>query len=96
MILINFLLHYQISRLEHVHSKSFVHRDLKAENFVMGIGRRGNLVYLIDFGLAKKYRNSETHRHVQPKKRLQGLTGTARYVSVNTHLGLGERTQLDS
>lgn len=59
----------------------------------MGIGRRGNLVYLIDFGLAKKYRNSETHRHVQPKKRLQGLTGTARYVSINTHLGLGERTQ---
>ncbi|KAK4391813.1 Casein kinase-like protein 2 [Sesamum angolense] len=53
-----------INRVEFVHSKSFLHRDIKPDNFLMGLGRRANQVYIIDFGLAKKYRDSSTHQHI--------------------------------
>ncbi|KAF2533416.1 hypothetical protein F2Q70_00029157 [Brassica cretica] len=56
--------HSQINRLEFIHSKSYLHRDVKPDNFLMGLGRRANQVYIIDFGLAKKYRDSSTHRHI--------------------------------
>ncbi|MBA0874397.1 hypothetical protein Goshw_016079 [Gossypium schwendimanii] len=52
-----------INRVEFVHSKSFLHRDIKPDNFIMGLGRRANQVYMIDFGLAKKYRDS-SHQHI--------------------------------
>ncbi|KAI9215822.1 kinase-like domain-containing protein, partial [Blastocladiella britannica] len=74
-----------LSRIEYVHSKNFIHRDIKPENFLMGLGRRGNLVNVIDFGLAKKYRDPRTHLHI-PYRENKNLTGTARYASVNTHL----------
>jgi casein kinase I homolog HRR25 len=50
--------------VEFVHSKSFLHRDIKPDNFLMGLGRRANQVYVIDFGLAKKYRDTSTHQHI--------------------------------
>ncbi|KAG5606222.1 hypothetical protein H5410_027714 [Solanum commersonii] len=53
-----------INRIEFVHSKSFLHRDIKPDNFLMGLGRRANQVYIIDFGLAKKYRDTSTHQHI--------------------------------
>ncbi|RVW43969.1 Casein kinase 1-like protein 1 [Vitis vinifera] len=53
-----------INRVEFVHSKSFLHRDIKPDNFLMGLGRRANQVYIIDFGLAKKYRDTATHQHI--------------------------------
>lgn len=55
----------------------------------MGIGKRGNQVNVIDFGLAKKYRDPKTHLHI-PYRENKNLTGTARYTSINTHLGVGE------
>jgi serine/threonine protein kinase len=55
----------------------------------MGIGKRGNQVNVIDFGLAKKFRDSRTHLHI-PYKENKNLTGTARYASINTHLGVGK------
>jgi len=78
----------QISRVEYIHSKNFIHRDIKPDNFIMGLGKQGNLVYIIDFGLAKKYRDARTHQHI-PYKENKNLTGTARYASINTHLGIG-------
>ncbi|XP_057536789.1 casein kinase 1-like protein 2 [Amaranthus tricolor] len=83
-----------INRIEFVHSKSFLHRDIKPDNFLMGLGRRANQVYLIDFGLAKKYRDTTTHQHI-PYRENKNLTGTARYASMNTHLGIEQSRRDD-
>ena len=82
-----------ISRIEYIHAKSFIHRDIKPDNFLMGIGKRGNQVNVIDFGLAKKYRDPKTHFHI-PYRENKNLTGTARYASINTHLGVGTYSQI--
>ncbi|GMJ15709.1 casein kinase 1 [Hibiscus trionum] len=82
-----------INRVEFVHSKSFLHRDIKPDNFIMGLGRRANQVYMIDFGLAKKYRDS-SHQHI-PYRENKNLTGTARYASMNTHLGIEQSRRDD-
>ncbi|XP_022556561.1 casein kinase 1-like protein 12 isoform X2 [Brassica napus] len=83
-----------ITRVEYFHSKSFLHRDLKPDNFLMGLGRRANQVYIIDFGLAKKYRDNTTHQHI-PYRENKNLTGTARYASMNTHLGIEQSRRDD-
>ncbi|KAM7509692.1 hypothetical protein LguiA_020145 [Lonicera macranthoides] len=83
-----------INRVEFVHTKSFLHRDIKPDNFLMGLGRRANQVYIIDFGLAKKYRDTSTHQHI-PYRENKNLTGTARYASMNTHLGIEQSRRDD-
>ncbi|XP_071796957.1 casein kinase I-like isoform X2 [Asterias amurensis] len=83
-----------ISRVEYVHNKNFIHRDIKPDNFLMGLGKKGNLVYIIDFGLAKKYRDIHTHQHI-PYRENKNLTGTARYASINTHLGIEQSRRDD-
>ena len=75
-----------VSRIEYVHSKSFIHRDVKPDNFLMGL-EAPNQVNIIDFGLAKKYRDPKSHQHI-PYRENKNLTGTARYASINTHLGI--------
>jgi casein kinase 1 len=77
-----------------VHTKSFIHRDIKPDNFLMGIGKRANQVNIIDFGLAKKYRDPKTHIHI-PYRENKNLTGTARYASINTHLGIEQSRRDD-
>lgn len=81
-------------RIEYIHSKSFIHRDIKPDNFLMGLGRRSNIVYVIDFGLAKRYRDPKTHVHIMYREN-KHLTGTPRYASINNHLGIEQSRRDD-
>ncbi|KAF3456761.1 hypothetical protein FNV43_RR01415 [Rhamnella rubrinervis] len=83
-----------INRVEYMHTRGFLHRDIKPDNFLMGLGRKANQVYIIDYGLAKKYRDLQTHKHI-PYRENKNLTGTARYASVNTHLGVEQSRRDD-
>ncbi|XP_072958832.1 casein kinase 1-like [Typha angustifolia] len=83
-----------INRVEYMHSRGFLHRDIKPDNFLMGLGRKANQVFVIDYGLAKKYRDLQTHKHI-PYRENKNLTGTARYASVNTHLGIEQSRRDD-
>lgn len=69
-----------------MHKKGFLHRDLKANNFMVGKGNKRNIVFIIDFGLAKRYKDLKNNIHI-PFKSGKSLVGTARYASIASHLG---------
>ena len=74
-----------LDRLEWIHSKNIIYRDIKPENFLIGIDDP-NVIYIVDFGLCKKYRSSKTGKHILPK--LTGkFTGTLKYSSHNVTKG---------
>ncbi|EAY22450.1 CK1 family protein kinase [Trichomonas vaginalis G3] len=83
-----------LSRLEYLHERSFIHRDIKPDNFVFGVGKNSNLLFLIDLGLAKKYRDLISHAHITYSED-KGLAGTARYVSINVHYGVEQSCRDD-
>lgn len=82
-----------LARIKFIHQHHYIHRDIKPDNFLMGLGKHGSLVYLIDFGLAKQYID-QTGKHIPPREN-KSLTGTARYASVHTHQGLEQSRRDD-
>lgn len=83
-----------LHRLEYMHSRSYIHRDVKPDNFLIGTGSRKHVCHVIDFGLAKKYQDPRNGRHI-PYLEGKNLTGTARYASINTHLGIEQSRRDD-
>ena len=75
--------------LEYVHSRSVIHRDIKPENFLMGVGEHGNQVYMTDLGLAIEVCDDPVEANTGYARKAH-LIGTARYASVNGHLGVGK------
>jgi serine/threonine protein kinase len=78
-------------RVEYLHSRGIVHRDIKPENLIFGLGAKQHHLYLIDFGLSKRYYD---RRHVRMNTNLS-LTGTARYASINVHRGIEQSRRDD-
>lgn len=85
-----------LERIRLIQGCNFLHRDIKPDNFAVGVKKYRTRVYIFDFGLAKRYIQKDG-RHI-PYKEGKDLTGTARYASINTHAGLeqGRRDDLES
>lgn len=85
-----------MTRLEYVHSCTLIHRDIKPENVLIGRPRQTlpfvesteNTLYLIDYGLARRYVDPETGVHV-PYRKDVGMFGTYEFMSVNANLKIG-------
>ncbi|KAJ3357691.1 casein kinase I [Entophlyctis luteolus] len=103
-----------ITRVQTIHERSLVYRDIKPDNFLIGrlpkhseiVANVGKLtdpygivanhsiqnphpaaqIHIIDFGMAKMYKDPKTKQHI-PYREKKSLSGTARYMSINTHLG---------
>ena len=81
------MLFYQaLERLEFMHLRNYMHRDIKPDNMMMGMGDKSNTLFLIDFGLTKSVIDPKTGRHI-PFLKGKNLVGTCRFVSLNAHHG---------
>ena len=81
------MLFYQLlERVQHMHEMHYIHRDIKPDNIMMGLGEHSNTVFMIDFGLTRLVIDPKTGKHI-PFIGMKNLIGTCRYVSVNSHKG---------
>ena len=83
-----------LERIQFIHSRSYLHRDIKPQNFMFGLMKNRGVLYLADYGLAKKYQVEETGMHV-PYRENRPFAGTACYASLNTHLGVQQSRRDD-
>ena len=82
-----------LDRIEFIHSKNIIHRDIKTENFLIG-NPDEYLIYIIDFGLSKKYKSSRTNKHIQYKK-TKMFSGTEIFSSLNACKGFEQSRRDD-
>ena len=77
-----------ISRVQAIHERNLIYRDIKPDNFLVGssVSRDPNVIHVVDFGMAKQYRDPKTKQHI-PYRERKSLSGTARYMSINPPLG---------
>ncbi|TRM59858.1 kinase-like domain-containing protein [Schizophyllum amplum] len=74
-----------LDALEHVHSHHIIHCDVKPNNFLFEVSPTSGLIKLIDFGIARVYRNLDTQQHIQ-ESTLPRHIGTRNYISIHVHL----------
>ena len=89
--------HQMVNRLQYLHEQSFIHRDLKPDNILMGLAKNSHIVHLVDMGLVKRVFNPVTNEHI-PFSTDKSLTGTASYASIHAHCGeeLSRRDDLEA
>eukprot|EP01062_Namystynia_karyoxenos_P065853 TRINITY_DN59907_c0_g1_i1.p1 TRINITY_DN59907_c0_g1~~TRINITY_DN59907_c0_g1_i1.p1 ORF type:complete len:599 (+),score=187.23 TRINITY_DN59907_c0_g1_i1:93-1889(+) len=88
------LAYVMLERLQYLHRRSYVHRDVKPDNFIFGLDSKRNVLHLCDFGLSARYRDRTTMQHI---KYLEGRSvyGTPYFVSLNAHYGIEQTTRDD-
>lgn len=74
-----------ITRMESLHNAGYLHRDIKPENFLVGFGKKTNSVYMIDFGLSKRYKCPKNDKHISQSQKY-GTVGTPRYLSLSAFI----------
>ena len=82
-----------LKRIKTLHENNFIHRDIKPENFTIGLKKMKNVIYMIDYGLTRKY--CDSHKNHIPYKEGKNLTGTALYASIYTHKGIEQSRRDD-
>ena len=83
-----------LSLLEYIHERGFIDRDIKPENFVIGLNEDSNIIHLINFGLSRNYKDKNSVQHISYKEN-RHLVGTVRNASINVHLGIEQSRRDD-